>query len=241
MRTFLNAVLIILIVTTLSCSASVSRRRDAMRVAQEKNYEKTIYFMPYESQNVQLVYDDKSSNLLVVSYITLDKTRFNNLNEFSFMLDEDTKIKALTINNKTKPLERILKYDETNFAQNVKYDFVEKMRFFANLWKFKLTDEELAQDKIELMVKYTISNQSKGEAFNKNKDGFVLNGNLWWYPSTLMDGGVIKLNVNIKDSYEITYSGKPISFEHIRSYKFYEHVVQNLFDLPLSIEGKKIK
>ncbi|MFA7056528.1 MAG: hypothetical protein WC155_03075 [Candidatus Cloacimonadales bacterium] len=241
MNIFLKTVILIMIIVTISCSASVSGKKHAMKVDHEKIYAKTIYFMPYETQNIQIVHDDKSNNLLIVSYITLDKARFNNLNEFSFILDEDTRIKAFTINRKAQPIERILTYDESNFNNQLKYDLVEKIRFFGNLWKFKLTDEELAQDKIELMIKYTISNQSKDEAYHKNKAGFTLNGNLWWYPSTFLDGGTIKLNLNIKDSYEVTLSGNPVPFESIRSYKFYQHTVQNLFDTPLNVEAKKAK
>ena len=240
MRVFFNILLIIVLMFTLACSAKVSGKQDAMSHVDEKNYEKTIYWMPVENQKIQMVYDEEASNFLIVSYITLDKSQFNNTNEFSFLIDEDTKLQSFTINNEAREIERILQYDETNFEQPLEYAFVEKIRFFANIWKFSLTEEDLATDEIKLMVKYTISNQAKDEAYNKNKDGFTLNGDLWWYPSTMKDGGTIQIELNIKDNYEVTYSGKPLPSKHIRSYKFYEHTIQNLFDTPLSLEAKKV-
>lgn len=241
MKVFQNILLIFVLIFSISCSKNVSGKKGAMPNIAEKNYEKTIYWMPVDNHNIQLVHDEKESNFLIVSYITLDKSQFNNTNEFSFMIDEDTKLQSFTINNEARVIERILQYDETNFEEPLEYCFVEKVRFFANIWKFTLTDEDLAKDKIEIMVKYTISNQSKEEAYNKNKEGFTLNGDLWWYPSTMKDGGTIQVELNIKDNYEVTYSGKPLPSKHIRSYKFYEHTIQNLFDTPLSLEAKKIK
>ncbi len=240
MRFFLNILLIIGLIFTISCSANVSGREDALKSANEKNYDKIIYWMPIENHKLQMVYDEKESDLLIVSYITLDKSKFNDVREFSFIIDEDTKPQSFTINNETRVLDRIIKYDETNFEQPLEYAFVEKMRFFSNIWKFNLTEEDLAKDEIKIMLKYTIANQSKDEAFNKNKDGFTLNGELWWYPSTMIDGGVIQLDLSIKDNFDVTYSGKPLPSRKIRSYKFYEHLVQNLFDTPLSLEAKKI-
>ncbi len=241
MRVFLNILLLIVLIFTIACSANVSGKEDALQKITEKNYEKTIYWMPIQNQKIQLVYDEKVSNLLLVSYITLDKSQFNDVREFSFLIDEDTRIQSFTIDNQARPIERILQYDETNFENPLEYAFVEKIRFFGNIWKFTLTDEDLAKDEIRLMVKYTISNQSKEEAYNKNKDGFTLNGELWWYPSTMIDGGTIQLELNIKDDFEVTYLGKPLPSKHLRSYKFYEHLIQNLFDAPLSLEAKKIK
>ncbi|MBI9031110.1 hypothetical protein JEZ13_03755 [bacterium] len=240
MRVFLNMLLIIVLIFTVACSAKVSGREDALQKVQEKNYEKTIYWMPVENQKIQIVFDEKESNLLIVSYLTIDKSRLNNTNELSFLIDEDTKLQSFTINNESRPIERILQYDENNFEKTLEYAFVEKIRFFANIWKFTLTDEDLAQDKINLMVKYTISNQSKDEAYSKDKDGFALNGDLWWYPSTMNDGGNIQLELNIKDDFEVLYANKPLPYDKLRSYKFYKHTVQNLFDAPLSLEAKKV-
>lgn len=241
MKVFQNIVLIVVFIFSIACSAKVSGKTGALANVNVKNYEKTVYWMPVENQKIQMIYDEKQSNLLIVSYITLDKSKFNNANEFCFLIDEDTKIQSFTINNNAKPLERILQYDETNFENSLEYSFVEKIRFFGNLWKFTLKEADLAQDKIELMVKYTISNQSKNEAYNQNKDGFALNGELWWYPSTMKDGGTIQLELNIKDNYDVTYSGKPLPSRQLRTYKFYEHTVQNLFDTPLSLAAKKVK
>lgn len=241
MKVFLNILLVIVLLFSLACSAKVSGREDALKNAQAKNYDKTIYWMPIENQKIQVVYDEKQSNLLIVSYITIDKTNLNGTNELSFMIDEDTKLQTFTLNNEARPIERILEYNETNFEQALEYAFVEKIRFFANIYKFTLTEEDLAKDEINLMVKYTISNQSEDEAYSKDKEGFTLNGDLWWYPSTMKDGGTIQIELNIKDDYEVTYSGKALPSRHIRSYKFYEHTVQNLFDTPLSLEAKKSK
>lgn len=241
MRVFLNILLIIAIIFTISCSAKVSGKNDAFKKLNEKNYEETIYWMPLEKQKIQMVYDEKESNLMIVSYITIDKSRLDGAKEISFIIDEDTKIQSFSIDNQTRPLDRILQYDETNFNPPLEYAFVEKVRFFANLWKFTLTEEDLAKDEITVMIKYTISDQSKDEAYSQDKNGFTLNGELWWYPSTMKDGGVIQLELNIKDEYEVTYSGKPLPSRKIRSYRFYEHLVQNLFDTPLSLEAKKIK
>ncbi len=241
MKVILNIMLIFTLLLSIACSAKVSGREDALQKEQEKNYEKTIYWMPMANQNIQMVYDENESNLMIVSYITIDKTKINDTKELTFILDEDTKMKAFTINNQVRPIDRILQYDETNFEKPLEYAFVEKIRFFANLWKVTLTDEDLAQDEIQLMVKYIISNQSEDEAYSKDKEGFTLNGELWWYPSTMINGGTIELELNIKDNYEVTYSGKPLPSRHIRSYKFYDHLVQNLWDTPLSLEAKKIK
>jgi len=240
MRVFLNILLLIVLIFTIACSANVSGKEDALQNITEKNYEKTIYWMPIENQKIQMVFDEKESNLLIVSYITLDKSNFNDTKEFSFLIDEDTKLQSFTINNEAREIERILQYDETNFENNLEYAFVEKIRFFANILKFTLTEEDLAKDEIKLMVKYTISDQAKDEAYSKSKEGFALNGELWWYPSTMKDGGNLQIELNIKDNYEVTYSGKPLPFKHIRSYMFYEHTIQNLFDVPLSLEAKKI-
>lgn len=241
MRVFLNILLILTLIFTISCSANVSGKQDALKNITEKNYDKTIYWMPIESEKIQIVYDEEESNLLIVSYITLDKSRFNDVKEFSFIIDEDTKLQCFSIDNETRAIERILQYDETNFEQPLEYAFVEKMRFFGNIWKFTLTEEDLAKDEINVMVKYTISDQAKNEAYNQHKDGFTLNGELWWYPSTMKDGGIIQLELNIKNDFEVTYSGNPLPYRNLRSYKFYDHLVQNLFDTPLSLEAKKIK
>ena len=193
MRVFLNILLLIVVISTIACSAQVSGKKDAMPNITEKNYEKTIYWMPVENQKIQIVYDEKESNFLIVSYITLDKSQFNNTNEFSFLIDEDTKLKTFTINNEAREIERILKYDETNFEQPLEYCFVEKIRFFANVWKITLTEEDLAKDEIKLMVKYTISDQAKDEAFSKNKEGFIK------YKSS------VKLNENLKSNDKISF------------------------------------
>ncbi len=241
MKVFLNIILILVLLLSIACSAKVSGREDALQKLQEKNYEKTIYWMPMANQKIQMVYDEDESNLMIVSYITIDKSKLNDTRELSFILDEDTKMKAFTINQEPRPIDRILQYDESNFKENLEYAFVERMRFFANLWKITLTEEDLAQDEINLMIKYTISNQSEDDAYAKNKEGFTLNGELWWYPSTMINGGTIQLDLSIKDNYEVTSSGKSLPAKRVRSYKFYDHLVQNLFDNPLSLEAKKIK
>ena len=231
----------IVLIFTLACSAKVSGKETALQKINEKNYEKTIYWLPVENQKIQIVYDEEESNLLLVSYITIDKKKLDNKKEISFIIDEDTKLRAFTINNEAREIERILVYNETNFEQPLEYAFVENIRFFGNIWKITLTDEDLAKDEITLMVKYTISNQSKDEAFNKDKDGFTLNGDLWWYPTTLIDGGTIQLELSIKNDYDVTSLGKTLPSRQVRSYKFYEYSIQNLFDSPLSLEAKKIK
>jgi len=241
MKVFLNILLMIVLIFTLACSAKVSGKETALQKINEKNYEKTIYWLPVENQKIQIVYDEEESNLLLVSYITIDKKKLDNKKEISFIIDEDTKLRAFTINNEAREIERILVYNETNFEQPLEYAFVENIRFFGNIWKITLTDEDLAKDEITLMVKYTISNQSKDEAFNKDKDGFTLNGDLWWYPTTLIDGGTIQLELSIKNDYDVTSLGKTLPSRQVRSYKFYEYSIQNLFDSPLSLEAKKIK
>lgn len=241
MKVIINILLVLLLLLSIACSSQVSGREDALQKVQEKNYEKTIYWMPMENQKLQMVYDETQSNMMIVSYITIDKTKLGDIREFSFILDEDAKLRTFTINNQARPIERILQYDESNFEANLEYAFVEKIRFFANVWKVTLTDEDLTKDEITLMIKYIISNQSEDQAYSKNNEGFHLNGELWWYPSTMNQGGTIHLQLDIKDNYDVTYSGKPLPFKRIRSYRFYEHTVQNLFDTPLSLEAKKIK
>ncbi len=241
MKVFLKIAIVFSLLLSLACSAQVSGREDALQKVQEKNYEKTIYWMPMANQRIQLVYDEDVNNLMVVSYITIDKSKLNDTKELSFILDEDTKMKTFTINDEARPVERILQYDESNFEERLEYAFVEKIRFFANIWKVTLTEEDLAQDEIKLMIKYVISDQAEDQAYCQDKDGFTLNGELWWYPSTRINGGTIEIEIIIKDDYQVTYSGKQLPSRHVRSYKFYEHLVQNLFDTPLSLEAKKIK
>ncbi|OQY38237.1 MAG: hypothetical protein B6226_03955 [Candidatus Cloacimonetes bacterium 4572_65] len=230
---------IVLLLFVISCSLKVSTSDDAVYTRTDKVYEDTLFFMPIETQNLQIVYDEDTGKLLVVTYITLDRSQMEDITKFCFILDEDTRIINFTINNKVSEIERMLSYSSENIKQKIDHSTLSKIRFTSEIHRFTIPGNLEKDEKIELMIKYSISDQSKGEAYHQTKNEFKLIGDLFWYPQTLVNGGELKLNFNVIADYSITINEKPVNFKKYRSYKFYEHTMQNLFNAPLSIEGKK--
>ncbi len=228
-------------ITIIGCSMSVSGDKNALYERDESVYEDTLFFMQYDEQNLQIFYDEEERKLVVASYISIPKENFDNLEKMCFILDEDTKMLDFQINGKKGVLEEIYSFNQNNFNLPIEYKEVKRIMFLGNIWRFQVTDEilENTTNKVRVFVKYSLSVQSKGEAFERKKDRFKLNGNMFWYPSTLIDGGLVKLNLDIRDYYDVTANGKKMSFERLKNYKGYTHIIQNYAEEPLTLEGTK--
>lgn len=238
MKSTVKIFVLLLGILLVSCSSQMSVREGAISQTKVSQYDNIVNWMPVLNHNIQMSYDEQANDLLVVSYISLDKSKIKN-RDLSFIIDEDVDIKSFTINGNLVALERILLFNEDNFVPPLEYSLAKKMTFFGNIWQFNLSSQDLAKEDIKLTLKYTIKNQAKHESYHKTHTGFSLKGDLWWYPTSMLEAGSIIIDLSIDKDYQVKFNNNEGAYDQIRSYKFYNYTADNSFINPVNINAIK--
>jgi hypothetical protein len=241
MKKALYLLVFVALMLGIACSVGVSNSKDALYQRDDSVYKDTLFFMDYEEQQLQILYSEDESKLFIASYVTLDKASLKDLNQVCFILDEDIKMNDFLINGERSEIERVLAFNENNFNVPVEHKTANRIKFLGEIWKFKIPEAAMKDDEIKIVIKYTISDQAEGEAYNQQKNQFTLNGDMFWYPTTLIDGGVLELSLDVKATYDVKANDKPMHFQKRKSYKSYDHLMQNIFAEPLTVKGLKTK
>ncbi len=195
--------------------------------ASNKAEKQVSFLMPVLERAFTATVQPSGNLMFFQATLQVDRNAFKDSEASRFLINQYTYIENVEINGRKVEPQEVLKIYREDFGENITQDDWYRIGKYARLYSLDFSSVRSGNSPVTVEIKYNLKLNDMLETISVSDDEIILDGNGFWYPSTLQEDIPTYIEVVAPSRFEITSSEGDGDIEELD-----KNLNRTVFDFP---------